>query len=184
MVELHSINDVAKPTTTNTAVDIEKGHAQVTAITKDGTATFQVESVGEANAVVDLEEYPAPTEEERKTLRKVSGSVPWTAWTLCLVELAERASFYGVKAVFNNYLQFPLPEGGDGSGAIDPSKPNSHAGALGLGLRTASALTLLFTFLAYVIPVFGAWWADTKVGRYPAIVYGVLIGGVAHVIMR
>ncbi|OAA54158.1 POT family protein [Niveomyces insectorum RCEF 264] len=133
--------------------------------------------------VVDDEAYPPPTEEERSSLRKVHDSIPLTAWSLCLVEMAERASYYGVKAAFNNYLQFPLPAGGPGTGAIDPSKPNSHAGALNLGLQTASALGLLFTFLAYVIPVFGAWIADVRIGRYQAIVWGVLIGAVAHVIM-
>lgn len=97
--------------------------------------------------------------------------------------MAERASYYGVKAAFNNYMQFPLPEGGPGTGAIDPSKPNSHAGALNLGIQAASALGLLFTFLAFVIPIFGAWIADTKIGRYQAILWGVFIGGVAHVIM-
>jgi hypothetical protein len=33
-----------------------------------------------------------PTEEEAATLRRVYGSIPWIAWTLCLVEAAERAS--------------------------------------------------------------------------------------------
>ncbi|OLN83306.1 Peptide transporter PTR2-like protein 1 [Colletotrichum chlorophyti] len=133
--------------------------------------------------VIDYETYPPPTAEERSTLRKVADSIPLTAWSLCVVEMAERASYYGVKAAFNNYLQFPLPEGGPGTGAINPDKPNSHAGALGLGLRTASALGLLFTFLAYVIPIFGAWIADVKIGRYQAIGWGVIIGGIAHVIM-
>ncbi|KAI1206118.1 POT family protein [Annulohypoxylon truncatum] len=132
---------------------------------------------------IDDEAYPPPTDEERKTLRKVFDSIPLTAWSLCFVELAERASYYGVKAVFNNYMQFPLPEGGPGTGAIDRSKPNSHAGALNLGLQTASALGLLFTFLAYIVPIFGAWIADTYLGRYKTIVWGVLLGGVAHVIM-
>lgn len=100
-----------------------------------------------------------------------------------MVEMAERASYYGVKAAFNNYMQFPLPEGGPGTGAIDRSKPNSHAGALNLGIQAASALGLLFTFLAFVIPIFGAWIADTKIGRYQAILWGVFVGGVAHVIM-
>ncbi|KAK2063274.1 POT family protein [Colletotrichum caudatum] len=140
-------------------------------------------SLERARTVVDDESYPAPTEEERSTLRKVADTIPFTAWSLCLVEMAERASYYGVKAAFNNYLQFPLPEGGPGTGAIDPSKPNSHAGALGLGLRTASSIGLLFTFLAYLIPIFGAWIADVKIGRYKAIAWGVMIGGVAHVIM-
>lgn len=106
------------------------------------------------------------------------------AWSLCFVELAERASYYGVKAVFNNYIQFPLPEGGPGTGAINPNNPNGHAGALNMGLQASSALTLLFTFLSYCIPIFGAWIADTKIGRYQAIVWGVLIGGLAHIIMR
>lgn len=134
--------------------------------------------------VVDLELYPPPTKEERTILRKVHGSIPIAAWSLCFVELAERASYYGVKAVFNNFIQFPLPEGGPGTGAINPNKPNGHAGALGMGVQTASALTLLFTFLAYIIPIFGAWIADTKIGRYKTIVWGVLIGGLAHIIMR
>ncbi|KAI0390898.1 POT family protein [Xylariaceae sp. FL0594] len=138
----------------------------------------------DSNDFIDYEAYPPPTQEEQSTLRKIADSVPWTAWTLCFVELAERASYYGAKAVFSNYLQFPLPKGGDGTGAVDPNKPESHAGALGLGIQTASALGLLFTFLAYVIPIFGAWWADTRIGRYRAIVVGVVIGAVAHVVMR
>lgn len=133
--------------------------------------------------IVDYEAYPPPTDEERKTLRKVFDSIPIAAWSLCFVELAERGSYYGVKAVFNNYLQFPLPAGGPGTGAIDPSKPNSHAGALNMGLQAASGLGLLFTFLAYLVPIFGAWIADTKIGRYQAIVWGVIVGAVAHVIM-
>ncbi|KAI0884949.1 PTR2-domain-containing protein [Annulohypoxylon maeteangense] len=140
-------------------------------------------SLEEASSGIDDENYPPPTDEERKTLRKVFDSIPLTAWSLCFVELAERASYYGVKAVFNNYMQFPLPAGGPGTGAIDKSKPNSHAGALNLGLQTSSALGLLFTFLAYVVPIFGAWIADTYFGRYKTIIWGVLIGGVAHVIM-
>ncbi|KAJ8131049.1 hypothetical protein O1611_g2580 [Lasiodiplodia mahajangana] len=183
VVGLNVHHDVVEPTAVD-GVDPEKGQ-NVLVVANDGTAKSQADSVETNSQVVDLDKYPPPTEEERKTLRKVYDTVPWTAWTLCFVELAERASYYGVKAVFNNFLQFPLPEGGNGAGAIDPSKPNSHAGALGLGLQTASALTLLFTFLAYVIPIFGAWWADTKIGRYPAIVYGVLIvGGAAPAVLQ
>ncbi|RWA11693.1 hypothetical protein EKO27_g3421 [Xylaria grammica] len=180
VVGLNVHHDAVEPATTE-FVDAEKGTTTFQSASKQGTAESQVDSLETSSQVVDLEAYPPPTEEERTTLRKVYDTVPWTAWTLCLVEASERASYYGVKAVFNNYLQFPLPEGGDGSGAVDPSKPNSHAGALGLGLQTASALSLLFTFLAYVIPIFGAWWADTKVGRYPAIVY---VGGAAPALLK
>lgn len=51
-----------------------------------------------------------------------------------------------------------------------------------MGLQISSALTLLFAFLAYVIPIFGGWWADVHVGRYKAIIVGVLICGIAHII--
>lgn len=51
-----------------------------------------------------------------------------------------------------------------------------------MGLQASSALVLLFTFLAYVIPIFGGWWADVYVGRYKAIFVGVIICGVAHII--
>ncbi|CAF3487648.1 unnamed protein product [Fusarium graminearum] len=126
---------------------------------------------------------PTPTTEEREKLRKIAGSIPWVSYLLCIVELAERASFYGCKTVFNNFLQFPLPKGGNGAGAVAKDDPNGHAGALNRGLQFASAMVLLFNFLAYVIPIFGAWLGDTKTGRFKAITYGVIIGGVAHVIM-
>ncbi|CRG92670.1 Peptide transporter PTR2 [Talaromyces islandicus] len=127
------------------------------------------------------DEHPAPTEEESRTLRKVAENLPLVSFSLCLVEFAERASYYGAKTVFSNFIQFPLPKGGNGAGA-PPRGTQETAGALGMGLQASSGLTLLFTFLAYVIPIFGGWWADVYTGRYKAIVIGVLICGIAHII--
>lgn len=76
------------------------------------------------------EAFVTSTDEELLTLRKVSGSIPPIAYLICVVELAERASYYGVKGVFNNFMQFPLPAGGDGTGAVPRDNPNGHAGAL------------------------------------------------------
>ncbi|CAG8143544.1 unnamed protein product [Penicillium olsonii] len=126
-------------------------------------------------------EYPSPSEEEKSTLRKVAGSLPLVSFSLCLVEFAERASYYGAKTVFSNFVQFPLPEGGNGAGA-PPRGTQKTAGALGMGLQASSGITLLFLFLSYVIPIFGGWWADVHVGRYKAICVGVFICGVAHII--
>ncbi|KII83937.1 hypothetical protein PLICRDRAFT_432549 [Plicaturopsis crispa FD-325 SS-3] len=123
-----------------------------------------------------------PTDEELATLRKVSGSIPATAYLLCVVEFAERASYYGCSKVFSNFIQFPLPKGGNGAGA-PPRGTQETAGALGQGLQVSSALTLLFKFLAYTVPVFGGWIADVKLGRYTTICIGVFICGVAHIIM-
>lgn len=67
-----------------------------------------------------------PTEEEKVSLRKVAGSIPTISWVLCVAELAERASYYGASQVFNDFMQFPLPKGGNGSGAVPKDNPNGH----------------------------------------------------------
>lgn len=126
--------------------------------------------------------FVRPTEEERKTLRKVPDSIPVVSYALCLVEFAERASYYGVSSVFSNFMQFALPVGGNGAGA-PPRHTQKTAGALGKGLQFSSAFVLLFKFLSYVTPLLGAWIADTRLGRYKTIVIGVFICGIAHVIM-
>ncbi|KAI0813546.1 POT family protein [Xylaria sp. FL0064] len=179
-------HDVVEPAVVSTKHSLNTEEGPKTLPTHE-TAESQIESLeASSQDAVDLERYPPPTEEERKTLRKVYDTVPWTAWTLCFVEASERASYYGVKAVFNNFLQFPLPKGGNGTGAINGNDPNAHAGALGLGLQTASALGLLFTFLAYVIPIFGAWWADTRVLSmgYSDTDYEELVGGAAPALLK
>lgn len=134
--------------------------------------------------VYDGDQYlgQAPTEEELYTLRKVAGPVSGSGYWLCTVEFAERASYYGCTWVFQNFIQYPLPPGGNGAGASAPGS-EKPAGALGQGLQVSSALTLLFKFLAYCIPIFGGWLADTRLGRYKTICIGVVICGVSHVIM-
>ncbi|KXS93333.1 hypothetical protein AC579_5201 [Pseudocercospora musae] len=119
-----------------------------------------VEAVAECTApVIEREIHPAPTKEEASTLRK-------------------RASYYGVKIVYSNFMQFPLPEGGNGTGA--PARGTQDtAGALGRGLQFSNAFVLLFAFLAYIIPIFGAWIADTKLGRFKTVVIGAG-NGIAH----
>ncbi|KAL1971303.1 hypothetical protein VTN77DRAFT_255 [Rasamsonia byssochlamydoides] len=160
VIEPHGQNSFAVPG--DLARDEEKGGFEVTATTDD-------------------EEYPAPTEEEKKTLRKIADNLPIASYALCIVEFAERASYYGAQTVFSNFIEFPLPKGGNGAGA-PPRGSEETAGALGLGLQASNGLVLAFTFLAYVIPIFGGWLADVKTGRYTAIVIGVLICGIAHII--
>jgi hypothetical protein len=48
------------------------------------------------------DEYQEPTEEELKSLRKVAGSIPWISYALCVVEFAERASYYGQRTASND----------------------------------------------------------------------------------
>ena len=101
---------------------------------------------------------PFPTEEEFATLPRVPGRIPWTAWTVAVVEFAERFSYYGTTAVCEfdratisrripetltfilvvNFIQKDLPPGST-TGAGFLIKPGS--GALGMGQRASTGLT-------------------------------------------
>ncbi|KAK3492089.1 uncharacterized protein B0T23DRAFT_441500 [Neurospora hispaniola] len=122
-----------------------------------------------------------PTEEEKKTLRRVAGKMPAACYYLCAVEFAERASYYGCFQVYKNFIRAPLPKGSTtGAAVLDK---NDTAGALGKGSVTATAMTEAFKFLSYALPIFFGWLADTKYGRFRMICQGVAICGVAHIIM-
>ncbi|WWC61493.1 uncharacterized protein I303_104077 [Kwoniella dejecticola CBS 10117] len=124
----------------------------------------------------------APTEEEKKTLRKVSGKVNRAGYALCFVEAANYASYYGVTGVFQNFIQRPLPEGGNGAGA-PPKGTQQSAGALNMGLQTATALTVLFQFMVFCTPLLGGYLADVKLGRYKGLWVGIIIGFSSHMML-
>ena len=94
-----------------------------------------------------------PTEEERHTLRRVPGSIPWIAYALCLVEFAERASYYGVQPLIGNFVNRKLPPGGNGFGA-PPKGSQATAGALGMGTVKASAVAQSFNMLVTLVTGF------------------------------
>lgn len=139
-----------------------------------------IESV-EIRSHVDDSKYPLPTNEELASLRKVADIIPTVSYALCAVEFAQRASTIGVTTVFSNFMQFPLPKGGNGAGA-PPKDTEETAGALNRGLQFSNAFSLLFTLLSCAIPLFGAWVADTKLGRYKTITLGVFMCGVAYIV--
>ncbi|KAF8621776.1 hypothetical protein AX15_007512 [Amanita polypyramis BW_CC] len=120
-----------------------------------------------------------PTEEERLTLRRVTDRIPWSAYLIAFVELAERFSFYGSSVVFTNFIQQPLPAGSHtGAGGKD-----GVSGALGLGQRASTGLTTFYQFWCYVTPLLGAYIADTYLGRYKTVCIAVLIALVGHIIL-
>ncbi|KAG5358545.1 Peptide transporter PTR2 [Yarrowia sp. B02] len=122
------------------------------------------------------------TDEEARTLRRVSAPITYMTYMLSLVEFAERGSYYGLTNVISNFVQFPLPEGGNGWGAT-PKGTQLTAGALGQGLRVATALTLVLQFLSYLTPLLGAYLADSKYGRFRTIWIGTVICGIGHVVI-
>ena len=122
-----------------------------------------------------------PTEEEKRTLRRVAGKMPASCYYLCAVEFAERASYYGCFQVYKNFIRAPLPKGSRTGAVVDDK--NDTAGALGRGSVTATAMTEAFKFMAYCLPIFFGWLADAKYGRFRMICQGVAICGIAHIIM-
>ena len=75
----------------NAASDLEtaelaKGHARKAVSPTEASLT-------------DIDEFEKPTEEEMATLRRVSGQIPWAAYTIAFVEMCERFSYYGTTAV-------------------------------------------------------------------------------------
>lgn len=93
-----------------------------------------------------------PTEEERRTLRRVSGKIKWAMYTIAFVELCERFSYYGSSVLYTNFVGQPLP---DGSNTGAPLDPNDQAGALGKGPKAAQAISLFNQFFAYLMPLVG-----------------------------
>ncbi|KAF9456670.1 peptide transporter PTR2A [Collybia nuda] len=122
-----------------------------------------------------------PTEEERRTLRRVADKIPWNAYLIAVVELAERFSFYGSSVVFTNFIQQPLPKGSHtGAGFL-----HGQSGALGLGQRASTGLTTFYQFwcVCYVTPLLGAWIADTYLGRFNTVCIAVAVALVGHIIL-
>ncbi|KAI5453955.1 hypothetical protein NCC49_004950 [Naganishia albida] len=154
---------------------------------KDSTlaADVQILAAESINEDAETPDDGVPTEHEMETLRKVAAPMKWAAIAMCIIELAERASYYGSKGPFGNFVRGKLPEGGPGTGAVahGPAGYNQSAGALGLGSRAATAVTESFTFLSYCIPILGGIVSDTKWGRFKTIVWGTALGAVAHILL-
>ncbi|KAJ5689832.1 hypothetical protein N7462_004224 [Penicillium macrosclerotiorum] len=125
-----------------------------------------------------------PNDEDLRTLRRVSGHIPWITFTVAFVELCERFSYYGTTAVFVNFIQRPLPAGST-AGNLPPGSDFSNGvpGALGMGQRASTGLTLFNQFWSYVMPLAGAYVADQYWGRFRTIFASIACALVGHVIL-
>jgi POT family proton-dependent oligopeptide transporter len=118
-----------------------------------------------------------PTPEEMSSLRRVSGPIPLKVFTIAIIELCERFSYYGCTVVFTNFIQQPLPDGSN-TGA-DVEQP----GALGMGQRASTGITTFNQFWQYVMPLFGAYVADQYWGRYKTISAALGVDLIGHLIL-
>ena len=76
---IYESNEKVALARTNTSDSIARNQAPV---------EFEADLIGEE-----------PTEEELATLPRVSGKIPWIAYTVAIVELCERFGYYGCSVV-------------------------------------------------------------------------------------
>lgn len=104
-------------------------------------------------STTDSEDWPdKPTEEELRTLPRVSGKIKWSMWTIAFVELCERFSYYGSAVLYTNYVNHPLPDGSNTGASLEDG---GQAGALGMGPKAAQGISLFNQFFAYIMPLVG-----------------------------
>ncbi|ETS76533.1 hypothetical protein PFICI_11920 [Pestalotiopsis fici W106-1] len=123
------------------------------------------------------EEYP--TQDELNKLRRVKGPINWIIYTIAFCELCERFAYYGTTAVFQNFIGQEMPPGST-TGA---SGLQGQAGALGLGQRVATALTLFNSFWSYVMPLLGGYLADTYWGKFKTINVAIGVATFGHILI-
>lgn len=140
----------------------------------EGAKTMQSE-------YLDGEHPDFPSEEEMHSLRHVADHIPWKAYTIATVELVERLSYYGCVQVYVNYIQQPRPS--RTGAAPDPTAADAQPGALNMGQRASTGLTTFNQFWNYVMPLFGAYVADTYLGRFNTIWIAICIAVSGHVIL-
>jgi POT family proton-dependent oligopeptide transporter len=161
---------VGDAATQGTTAEAKSGHGRMSIVAAESTRG----SISKAERYEDT-----PTDEELQTLRRVSGKIPWTAWTIAFCELCERFSYYGTTVVYVNFIQHPLPDGSNtGAGGAD-----GQSGALGRGQRMSTGLTLFNQFWAYIMPLFGAYIADAHLGRFKTVHIAIAISIIAHVVL-
>lgn len=73
-------------------------------------ALVEREQVRTKNTSLSSMEGDEPTEEERSTLRRVSDTIPWSAFLVAVIELCERFTYYGLSGPFQNYIQNPYDD--------------------------------------------------------------------------
>lgn len=125
-----------------------------------------------------------PTEEELRTLRRVSGKIPWQIFTIAFVELCERFGYYGCQVLYTNFVQQELPviDGVVQTTGKDP-RPEGQPGGLGMGQRASFGIGTFNSFWAYTTPIIGAIIADEYLGRFNTIFIAIAFCIVGHILL-
>ncbi|KAH7359319.1 peptide transporter PTR2-A [Plectosphaerella cucumerina] len=142
-------------------------------------ATAAADPKYDSDSEEDYEDKPTP--EDLQTLRRVSAGIQWSIYTIAFAELCERFSYYGSAVLYTNFVRSKLPAGSTTGAPI--GDPEGTAGALGMGQKASQGISLFNQFFAYLVPLFGAWLADAKYGRYKVIHIAIVVSTLAHVVL-
>ncbi|CAG8508826.1 9356_t:CDS:2 [Ambispora leptoticha] len=97
-------------------------------------------------------------------LRTVTDEIPTSCRVVIFCEFCDRFTLFGIMAILQNYIQFPLP-----------TAHSQQPGVMGKGENVATALTLFFIFITYSTLMIGAVIADAYWGKYKTIVvFGII----------
>ncbi|PHH81907.1 hypothetical protein CDD82_7598 [Ophiocordyceps australis] len=124
-----------------------------------------------------MDQLEVPSQDDLATLRRVPNKIPLKLFTIAFIELCERFSYYGSTVVFTNFIQQPLPPGSTTGASV------KQPGALGMGQRASTGITTFNQFWQYLMPLFGAWVADAKWGRFKTIFSALGVNLTGHLIL-
>ncbi|AAS53599.1 AFR228Wp [Eremothecium gossypii ATCC 10895] len=139
-----------------------------------------VQDLEKEKYITETETLQIPTEHEELTLRRIVTSPKIHLYFICLIEFAERGSFYGTGNRMGNFYQYPLPIGGNGAGAPGPGEQDP--GALGKGLAVATAMGLLLKFTSYTFSIITGYISDVYIGQIKMLWIGVWLGVGSHIL--
>ncbi|KAL6946979.1 hypothetical protein ACO0QE_001836 [Hanseniaspora vineae] len=157
----------------------EKNNIKNDAIELDSSSFDAVNAAYSTGSDIEVGEFREPTEEENRTLRRTTGTVPWYCYLILTIEFAERASYYCVSDRLSNFIELPLPAGSK-TGKVMNSSQND--GALAMSLSRANSTANALSFFAYCFPLVTSYLADMYFKRMTMLKAGVVIGIVSHII--
>ncbi|KAF1984275.1 oligopeptide transporter [Aulographum hederae CBS 113979] len=102
------------------------------------------------------------TPSELSTHPHITAPIPLSAWLVILAGAFERATYFGIIAPWQNYMQNPR--------SLDRNVP---PGALGLGQSTATNVSNAFFLFSYLTPMLFACVSDMWLGRYRTLMVGL-----------
>ncbi|CAO2656459.1 Nn.00g052620.m01.CDS01 [Neocucurbitaria sp. VM-36] len=118
------------------------------------------------------------SEDDLQKLRRIPAKIPWTVYSVTMLEMAEHLSLTGTLVVSTNFIQFPLPPGSStGAGH------QTQSGALGRGQQVASAVSMAKSLWIGAAPLLGAFVADQYLGRYRTLQWANVVTIVAHLVL-